>query len=178
MSERGISGQPGCVNNFRHNFLFGSVTCRRTSLALLTSTGRYMSTSHWYRRRVFHLCLSHDLRCRQYSYLVCLSAYVAVHIIADQWQDNTCQVFCPFQLGYLARLICAYEYYFRSFTVHVSHRITCGTTPLHIGPRGGKWAGLTPPPRIQDDLLSCVTITTSTQSSNSCPVLSLSIFVP
>ena len=44
----------------------------------------------------------------------------------------------------------------------MSHRTTCGTTPRLIGSRGGKWAGLTPPPRIQDDLLSCVTITTST----------------
>jgi hypothetical protein len=44
----------------------------------------------------------------------------------------------------------------------VSHRTTCGTTPHLIGSRGGKWAGLTPPPRIQGDLLSCVTITNST----------------
>ena len=68
----------------------------------------------------------------------------------------------PIQLGYPVRLICAYGYHFRSFTVHVSHRTTCGTTPRHIGPRGGKWVGLTPPPRIQVDLLSCVTITNST----------------
>jgi hypothetical protein len=63
---------------------------------------------------------------------------------------------------YPARPICAYGYHFRSFTVHVSNRTTCGTTPRHIGPRGGKWVGLTPPPRIQVDLLSCVTITNST----------------
>ena len=44
----------------------------------------------------------------------------------------------------------------------MSHRTTCGTTPHLIGSRGGKWAGLTPPPRIQGDLLSCVTITNST----------------
>ena len=68
----------------------------------------------------------------------------------------------PIQLVYPVRIICAYGYHFRSSTVRVSHRTTCGTTPRHIGPRGGKWVGLTPPPRIQDDLLSCVTITTST----------------
>jgi hypothetical protein len=97
------------------------------------SMGRYTSTSHWYRRRVFHPCLSHDRRCRQYSYLLCLSAYVAGHIIADPWQDNTCQVFYPFNLD------TSHVLYVRTSIISSRSPYTC-----LIGPRAG-------PPRVTQD---------------------------